>query len=86
MARWAAAGAGVGCGVRGPARGVLARGGEAGSWAERGGRKRGKGGWRGGGGWAREGGWAEICFSFSFLFLTLFYLFQFDTMHKQMIN
>jgi hypothetical protein len=32
------------------------------------------------------GSWAEIYFSFLFLFLSLFYLFQFDIMRKQMIR
>jgi hypothetical protein len=47
-------------------------------WAERGGGKRGKGG---------TAGPAELgYFSFFFSFLSVFYLFQFNSMHKQMIN
>jgi hypothetical protein len=36
--------------------------------------------------WAREGGWATFPFPFSFSFLSVFYLFQINFMHKQMIN
>jgi hypothetical protein len=81
-------GGGVGRGARRPREGggAGAEGKKARSWAaavgRAGGRKRGKGGWRGGPAGPGKGGWAEICFSFSFLFLTLFYLFQFDTMRK----
>jgi hypothetical protein len=64
---------------------------KAGSWAAvgRAGGGGGRGGRKGAAGPAelgQGGSWAEFCFSFSFLFLTLFYLFQFDTMRKQMIN
>jgi hypothetical protein len=72
--------AGVGRGARGPAR-ERRRGGPSG-WGE----GEGEGRLARWAGWAREGGWAEIHFSFSFLFLSLFYLFQFDIMRKQMIR
>jgi hypothetical protein len=79
-ARWLPLrGAGVGREARGPAR-EFWRGGGGESWEL--GRRGGPNGGRG----EREGGWAEIHFSFSFLFLSLFYLFQFDTMRKQMIR
>jgi hypothetical protein len=92
MARWAGARWGRGCGAldrceelgwaatRAGPRGSSGAGGKAGSWAAAVGRA--GGGRRG----EREGGWAKIHFSFSFLFLSLFYLFQFDTMRKQMIR
>jgi hypothetical protein len=85
----------------GPRGRELARGGgEAGAgpprcaWAHEGALARvGRGEKReGGGGTAgpaelgQGGSWAEIHFSFSFLFLSLFYLFQFDTMRKQMMR
>jgi hypothetical protein len=78
MARWAAAGAGVGRGVRGLARGVLARGGGGEEGRELG---RAKGA-TGPAELGQGGSWAEFCFSFSFSFPSLFYLFQLDTMRK----
>jgi hypothetical protein len=82
---WAAcARGGRGAGAMG-ARAVGRAAGGGGGAVGRGG-KRGKGGRLGRPRWAREERWAEIYFSFSFLFLSLFYLFQFDTMRKQMIK
>jgi hypothetical protein len=73
MARWAAAGAGVGRGARGPARGGSgAGGGEAGSWAERGGKGREGRGRLGRPSWAREG----VGLNSVFPFLSLFLLFS----------
>jgi hypothetical protein len=55
-------------------------------WAE-GERKRGEGGrgWAGRNGPGREAGLNSV-FPFLFFFLSLFYLFQFNSMHTQMIN
>jgi hypothetical protein len=47
-----------------------------------GGREEREGGRLGRPRWAREGGWATFPFLFSFFFLSLFYLFQFDFMCK----
>jgi hypothetical protein len=56
-------------------------------WAERGERKRGEGGrgWAGRNGPGREAGLNSV-FPFLFFFLSFFYLFQFNSMHTQMIN
>jgi hypothetical protein len=68
---WAAA--------RGPAR-ECRRGGPSGGKGERGKGRLGRPSW------AREGVGLNSVFSFSFPFLSLFYLFQFDIMRKQMIK
>jgi hypothetical protein len=92
----------LGRAARGPTRERAgARGGGSWSWAAAvrmgprgsagasgpGGEKRGgRGGTAGPAELGQGGSWAEIHFSFSFLFLSLFYLFQFDTMRKQMMR
>jgi hypothetical protein len=73
MARWAAAGAGVGCGVRGPARGVLAWGGGRPGVGPSGGEKEGEGG-AGAVGWLGQGRGAGLKSVFPFLFF--FFLFS----------
>jgi hypothetical protein len=84
---WAGRSAGVGRGARGPARGEeLARGKKGRELGRRGGPSGGKRGEREGEAGPAElgqgGSWAEFCFSFSFSFPSLFYLFQLDAMRK----
>jgi hypothetical protein len=73
-------------GKAGMGRGARAREGVQVRWAERGGEgERGKGR-LGQPSWAREGVGLNSVFPFLFFFLSLFYLFQFDIMRKQMIK